>query len=56
MSKLSQTQEPFKLKFIAPKVYPTTEQTDILALNKPEYHSKDFFAKSEFRGLFLADN
>ena len=25
-------------------------------MNKPEYHSRDFFAKSEFRGLFLADN
>jgi len=44
------------LKFITPTVYTTNEQIDVLAMNKPEYHSRDFFAKSEFRGLFLADN
>jgi hypothetical protein len=25
-------------------------------MNKPEYQSRDFFNKSEFRGLFLADH
>jgi hypothetical protein len=25
-------------------------------MKKPEFHSRDFFNKSEFRGLFLADH
>jgi hypothetical protein len=46
----------FKFKFIQPKLYKRTNHIDKLALSKPEYQSKDFFMKSDFRGLFLADH
>jgi hypothetical protein len=33
-----------------------SERIDVLSMSKPQYHGKDFFQRSEFRGLFLADH
>lgn len=51
-----QRNENFQFKFISPKGPKMENQRDfILALPKPEYQGKDFFWRSEFRGLILAD-
>lgn len=57
-SKLQKIDEKtsFKFKFTIPKIPKGSDHLETLALNKPEYHSRDFFNKQEFRGLFLADH
>ena len=42
--------------FVSPRTYQASERTEMLAMPKPQYHGKDFFQRSEFRGLFLADH
>lgn len=44
-----------KLKFNSHRQYETSLHQDVLAMAKPEYHGKDFFQRTEFRGLLLAD-
>jgi hypothetical protein len=45
-----------KTQFSTPKIYKTSNRTEILAIPKQTYHGKDFFHRQEFRGLFLADH
>eukprot|EP00347_Sterkiella_histriomuscorum_P001141 403373167 len=45
-----------KLKYVQPKKYIRSDHTEALSIYKPEFNSKDFFAKSDFRGLILADH
>ena len=42
--------------FTKPKTYRPSQRINMLANPKPQYHGKDFFQRSEFRGLFLADH
>lgn len=46
---------PLKLKFGTHRQYDSTLHQDVLAMARPEYHGKDFFLRTEFRGLLLAD-
>jgi len=46
---------PLTLRFSTQKTYKSTNHEKILSMAKPEYHGKDFFQRSEFRGLLLAD-
>ena len=38
------------------KDYKSNERIEILSIPKKEFNGKDFFARQEFRGLFLADH
>ena len=44
-----------RMKFTQPKFYNQSDHLNILAMPKTEYQWKDFFQRSEFRGLLLAD-
>lgn len=44
-----------KSKFITRPKYVHSQHQDILCMSKPEYQGKDFFQRSDFRGLLLAD-
>lgn len=43
------------MKFKHPNTYESNEHINILAMPKTEYQGDDFFKRSEFRGLLLAD-
>jgi hypothetical protein len=43
-------------QFVSPRAYQASDRVEILAMPRPQYHGKDFFQRSEFRGLFLADH